>query len=259
MSGLLQELIDHIIDHVDDRKSIRACSLVCSKWSVRSRKHLFQKINFATPEALSRWCARTRPGPSGPSSFIDILYLSDGYHASPSSSWLRSSVLTNTASHFQSFSALRVLWILGWYMSADRLWSMLRSFGPSLKNVTHLTLTNLVVRPLTLAVFVSHFPRLDELFISTIHKFPEMPGDTSDLHRQSHADIVPTHPRGGLVASGFSQLPKEIFEAIALLEPQFRRVTLTHDSNYPCHYRSLIEACAGSLEELSIFAAGTSE
>jgi len=56
MSRLPQELIDRIIDHVDDRKSLKACSLVCSRWSHRSRKHLFTQVEFASkgPATLVR-------------------------------------------------------------------------------------------------------------------------------------------------------------------------------------------------------------
>ena len=49
MPELPQELIDRIIDHVDDTTSLKACSLVCSQWSPRSRKHLFVQVEF-TPQ-----------------------------------------------------------------------------------------------------------------------------------------------------------------------------------------------------------------
>ena len=77
-----------------------------------------------------------------------------------------------------------------------------------------------------------------------------------------HVDIVPTHPRGEFSASGASmfQAPKEIFEGITLLEPRFRRVTLAYGSyDTWWDYWPLVEACAGSLEELHILATATGE
>jgi len=264
MSGLPQELIDHIIDYVDDRDSLKACSLVCSQWSARSQKHLFVRADFSSTRNLQRWCARIRPGPSGLSSFVEELSISE-YHPSstlPSPSWLHSPILSSAASHFRSFSALRVLEICRWRMSTGRVSSMLHSLGSSLKNVTHLTLHHVDVHPSTLAMFVSRFPCLNHLSISGF-PLPMTPDSTGGSHRRSRPDIVPTHPRGEFSVSGAwisLQAPKEIFEGITLLEPRFRRVSLTNVSQYAWRdYWPLIEACAGSLEELRILATPTGE
>ena len=249
MSGLPQELIDHIIDHVDDRDSLKACSLVRRQWSARSQKHLFVKIDFTSAD-LQRWCACIRPGPSGPSSLVENLVLS-GWSASPDPS-----TLPNVIFHLQSFSALRALMIWKWRMTADQVSSMLHSYGPSLKNVTRLTLWEIVVHPATLAMYVSHFPRLDDLSISTIY-LPRALGRTRDLHPEPYVGIVPTHPRGELCISGIPtcRVPQKVFEAIALLEPRFRRITLKHAKHNAWRdYWPLVEACAGSLEELHILA-----
>ena len=121
MSELPQELIDHIIDYVDDRKSLEACSLVSSQWSARSQKHLFVRVDFSSTRDLQRWCARIRPGPSGLSSFVEELSISEYHHSCtlPSPSWLHSSILSSAASHFRSFSALRVLEITRAIASAE--------------------------------------------------------------------------------------------------------------------------------------------
>ena len=134
MSGLPQELIDHIIDHVNDEKTLKACSLVCSQWSPRSRKHLFAQIELTVGD-LRRWCARTRSGSSGPSSLIEVLTVSEHHPSSTSSlTRLHSSILADAASHFQSFSALRALKVRRWRgMSVDCALLMLRSFGSSLE------------------------------------------------------------------------------------------------------------------------------
>jgi len=194
MSGLPQELIDRIIDLVNDRETLKACSLICSQWSPRSRKYLFAQVEFTSQTDLERWCARTRPGRSGLSPLVEVLTLS-GYHpsfTSPSSLWLRSSVsiLTDATSHFQSFSALRALEVQRWYMSTDRMPSILHSFSSSLENVTRLTLGDVTIRSPTLGMFVSHFPRLDNLSISAIRTLD----DTGDLYPGFRGEIVPTHP-----------------------------------------------------------------
>jgi len=263
MSGLPQELIDHIIDHVDDRDSLKACSLVCRQWSARSRKHLFVEVDFTSVGNLRLWCARIRPGPSGPSSLVETLVLSgfDFSSTSLSTSGLHQSTLSNAISHLQSFSALRVLMIWEWRMMADRVSSMLHSFGPCLENVTRLTLGQIIIHPEILAMFISHFPRLDDLSISTIG-LPRALGRARDPHREPHIRIVQTRPRGKFHASGIPacRVPKKVFEAITFLEPQFQRITLTH-VNYDAwrDYWPLLEACAESLEELHILANWTGE
>ena len=138
---------------------------------------------------------------------------------------------------------------------------MLHSFGSSLQNVTRLTLAQVVFYPSTLAMFVSHFPRLDHLSISGF-PLPTALDHTGDLHRWFRVVIVPTYPRGEFSTSGVSMLhtPKEILEGIILLEPRFRRVSLAYvDYDAWRDYWPLIEACAGSLEELYILATATGE
>jgi len=258
MSGLPQELIDHIIDHVNDGKTLKACSLVCNQWSPRSRKHLFAQIEFTMGD-LQRWCARTRPGPSGPSSLIEVLTVSEyrPSSTSPSPTRLRSSILADAASHFQSFSALRALEVRRWRgMNVDCALSILHSLGSSLENVTRLTLEKIAIHPSTLAMFVGHFPRLDNLSIPVIKILRTLEG-TSDLYSGFRGEIVPTHPRGKFSVSSLSvyQVPKGVFEAITLLEPRFHQVSLAHVGYYAWRdYWPLVEACAESLEELHILA-----
>ena len=266
MSGLPQELIDLIIDHTYDRNSLKACSLVCSQWSARSRKCLFVRVDFTSIRDLQRWCARIRPGSSGPSSLVEDLCLTE-YRSSfmvPSPPSFHSSILSNAAPHLRSFSALRVLGVRRWHMSSiDRVSSMLHSFGSSLENVTRLILTNVGFHSSTLAMFVSHFPRLDDLFISGFRLYPPTVDRTGDLDHGFCVDIVPTHPRGEFSASNVPmslQTPEEIFEGITLLEPRFRRVSLVYVSYKAWRdYWPLIEACAESLEELHILATATGE
>jgi len=262
MSGLPQELIDRIIDQVDDRISLRACSLVSSRWSPRSRKHLFAQVELASINDLRRWCARIRPGPSGLSSLVEHLTLSESHppSTSPSPSWLHPSILTNAAPHFQSFSALRALEVRRWCMTTDRTSLVIHSLGSSIKNVTRLTLGDVTVHPSTLTMFIGHFPHLDNLSISTVRLAMTLEG-TGDSHREFRGEIVPTHPRGKFSASGIPmyQVPM-VFKAITLLKPRFYRITLDFDIYGSWRkYWPLVKACATSLEELQILTDATSE
>jgi len=258
MPGLPQELIDRIIDHVRDRTSLKACSLVCSRWSPRSRKHLFVQVEFASQRDLERWCACIHPGPLGLSSLVRCLFLSKDPESSSSFPWLHSSVLSDAASHFQSFSALQAFGMLQWDLSADRVSSMFHSFGSSLENVTILILGDVIVHPSILTTFLSHFPRLYDLTISAI--LYGTLGGTVDLGHEFRADIIPTHPHGRLSISHMvtNQESKWVFDAVILLEPRFHRVALAHVTYDGWRdYWPLIEACAESLEGLSIFAGAT--
>jgi len=203
MSRLPQELIDRTIDDIDDRTSLEACSLVCSRWSPRSRKHLFTQVKFASRRDLQRWCACIRPGPSGPSSLVEYLTLSENHFSRiPSSSWTDSSAstITDAAPHFQSLSTLRVLEVRRWYMGTTRVVSMLYSFGSSLENVTRLTLRDVIVQfihPSTLRMFFGHFPRLDDLSISAINPYTaRVSRHLREVNSAIRSEIVPTHPRG---------------------------------------------------------------
>jgi len=266
MSRLPQELIDRTIDHVGDRKSLKACSLVCSRWSHRSRKHLFTQVKFASQRDLQRWCACIRPGPSGPSSLVEHLTLPKNYcsHTLPSSSWLHSlmpSTITDAASHLQSLSALRALEVPRWCMCTTCVASMLHAFGSSLENVTRLTLRDVVVQvihPSSLRMFFDHFPRLDDLSISVINLFTvRLSRHLRGVDSAIRSEIVPAHSRGEFSAY---QMPGGVFKIITLLEPRFHRVALVCDSYKSwSDYWPLVEACAGSLEELHILANSTGE
>jgi len=262
MFRLPQELIDRTIYHVDDRTSLEACSLVCSRWYPRSRKHLFAQVEFASKRDLQHWCACIRPGPSGPSSLVEHLTLSEGYPPLPRSPpWIVSSTVIDAAPHLQSLSALRALEVRRWCTSTTSVVSMLHFFRSSLRNVTRLTLRNVVVQaihPSTLTMFFGHFPCLDDLSISVINPYTvRLISLFREVGPAICSEIVPTHPREEFSAY---QVPGKVFKIITLLEPRFHRVILDCDSYKSwSDYWPLVEACAGSLEELQILANSTGE
>jgi len=259
MSRLPQELIDKIIDQVYpwDRRALGACSLVCSQWSSRSRKYLFIQVELYSPTDLERWCAHIRPGPQGPSSLVEDLSLLDGrlsMSAPDGTSWFQSSVLSKATTHLRSFSGLRALRIMGWDTVAVSTLIMLRHFDPLPETVTRLTLERMFISPVALLTFISRFPHLDHLFISTIKNHWKV-DDTGGLLHESHGSIVPTHPHGEFTAFEVGRFdePEKIFGGIALLEPQFRRVAFRFIlCNMWRSFWPVVEACAESLEELVI-------
>ena len=262
MPRLPQELIDHITDYIHpwDTRTLIACSLVCTQWSVRNRKHLFMQVELCSQGDLERWRAHIRPGPSGPSSFVEDLSLLDS-SISMSSPWQRHphvpliqpSTLSNATSHLQSFSRLQALRIVGWDTFAVEAPLMLHHLGPLPQTATRLTLRRIYIYASAFATFVSHFPRLHDLSISTL-KRPRGADGTTALDREPCSSIVPNHPRGEFRVSQMRfDEPEDIFRGITLLEPRFRRVTLEDAScNQWRIFWPIVEACAGSLEELEI-------
>ena len=266
MSGLPQELVDQIIDYVNacDRGSLRACSLVCSQWAARSRKHRFAQVKFSSEYSLQRWCSCIRPGPLGPSSLVQDLFISEHYPPSKSYSpapWLRPAVFYQAGPHLESFSGLRVLEIEGWDMPVEIVRSALLFFGSSCKNVTRLALGHVFVQPSTLAMFVSNFPRLNDLSILDVRR-SETRGRDDDLYRGFFTEIAPNYPRGEFRARYIWRMdePKAVFKAITLLKPRFRKVSFGSVANGAWQdYWPLVKACGEALEELRIHATATGE
>ena len=139
--------------------------------------------------------------------------------------------------------------------------SILRSLGPSCENVTCLTLGDVVVDPQTLAMFLTHFPRLNDLSIYSII-LPSADDGSGGWDGGFHADVVPIHPRGEFYESGVAMFrdSKGFYKSITLLEPRFRKISLRH-YGYDMwrDYWPLLKACGGSLEELHILVTTTSE
>lgn len=70
-----QELFDHIIDYAPHERVLRTYSLVCRRWSIQSRSHLFRDIAFRKPGSLDRWCKVIAPTIDGPSRHVKDLHI----------------------------------------------------------------------------------------------------------------------------------------------------------------------------------------
>lgn len=78
---LPQEIVDKIVDEIaldecgdvrDQARNMKMFSLISSKWLHRSRRHLFQTMEF-TSDNFKTWCKTVRPGVDGPSPHITHL------------------------------------------------------------------------------------------------------------------------------------------------------------------------------------------
>ena len=222
------------------------------------------KVVLRSTADLERWCAYIHPGPSGPSSLVEYLSLFSPVSMSHPSgapwtlpsceTWIQPPILSSAAAHLRSFSGLRALEITGWDTLAVEVSSVLHYFAPSSENITRLTMKRTFIRSSAFVTFVSRFPRLHYLSISTF-KRPWGADGVGDLHPESHGSVVPTHPRGEFSALEIARFdePEKVLGGIALLEPWFRRVTLMYAScDQWRFFWPIMEACAGSLEELEI-------
>lgn len=279
MSRLPQELVDDIISRIyhHDTSTLRACSLVCSQWSARSRKSLFTAVQLGSQSELELWCARIRPGASGPSSLVEDLSLVDchlsmstpyapkagwdfsGGWTQPSAAWIQPSNLSKATRHFQSFTGLQALEIVGWDTFVDQVPLMLHCFGPHSDKVTRLTLSRIFIHQSALVTLIGHFPNLNYLSVSDLRPHWREDG-TGESHGKSYGSIVPTHPCGEFsVLTTRIDEPENLFRGIALLEPRFRRVILRSQYRMWRDFWPLMETCAGFLEELELSTGSTGE
>ena len=113
---LPQEIVDKIVDEIalegsretrDQTRDMKSFSLVSSKWSRRSRSHLFRSLEITSNSFLA-WCSDVRPGNDGPSRHITSIrykpWCSEAERSTgPSESLARS------PSHMSAFTCLRTL------------------------------------------------------------------------------------------------------------------------------------------------------
>jgi len=135
---------------------------------------------------------------------------------------------------------------------------MLCHFSPLPENVARPTLRRSFVDSSTLTAFISRFPRLHDLSVSTLES-PRKASGIVDSSGGPHSRAVPSHPRGEFSAWDMKfDEPEKVFAVIALLKPRFRRVTIKHASYDQWRiFWPIVEACAGSLEELEILRAAS--
>ncbi|KAF9646670.1 hypothetical protein BDM02DRAFT_2983653 [Thelephora ganbajun] len=74
-----QELFDRIIDYAEYKDEVlKSYSMVCKRWSVRSRSHFFKILQICQPIDLDRWCKRIPPTTDGPSKHVKDLWVQFG-------------------------------------------------------------------------------------------------------------------------------------------------------------------------------------
>jgi hypothetical protein len=65
MSSLPPEIVDLILDHLrDEPTALKTCCVVSKSWTLRTRKHLFARVEFYAPESHTELWKKTIPDPS---------------------------------------------------------------------------------------------------------------------------------------------------------------------------------------------------
>ena len=177
------ELIDHImimiIDLVNDRETLEACSLV-SLWpetSIRtSRIHHRGPATLVCPDlprTVGAILPRRGSDPIGVPSLVRVTFAN------------LASLINLHRCRFSFPVLFRASGAGGSEMARHEchcVSSVLHSFGSSLENATRLTLRKVTIHPSTLAMFVGHFPRLDDLSVSVVNVLRMLEG-TGDLYQ----------------------------------------------------------------------------
>jgi hypothetical protein len=73
-----QEIFDHIIDYAPRKDALITFSLVCKRWSIRSRSHLFSGLMLYKRDSLDEWCKTISPTIDGPSRHVRNLNIQTG-------------------------------------------------------------------------------------------------------------------------------------------------------------------------------------
>ena len=241
-----QELVDEVIDNLNNPRDLRACSLVSSKWVERSRCRLFANVALNTWN-FDKWRRNISPGSDGISAYVRSLAL----RQAKSIVSLEPETLMGIMDHLTSFRRLNVLLIQD--ANFDDLFdkpSLIQCFGHFGDSVKSLHLHGIRTDMSTMLFFISLFPNLDHLTIS------------SPIVSSGETKVPKGAPplRGTLRLSGLGVKSTSLLQGILLIPLELEEISVTHsqitDSGV---LNKLIEACAPTLKkvELAYLAPGT--
>jgi hypothetical protein len=157
-----QEIIDEVIDDLDfDFRTLKSTSLVRKSWTHRSRRRLFQFLQFNSLRQLEQWSTSISSDPEGIASYPRFVHL---FHDTPKS-WVEPTNLDKFYSHFRSFSGAERLVIAGLATAKFDATSTPRYFGNFAATVRSLELRTAVGTIASLFSFIRAFPFVDDLTI----------------------------------------------------------------------------------------------
>ena len=233
-SSLPPEILDLILDHLyDEPTTLRACCLVSKSWVPRTRRHLFDRVDFHPPIILLESWMKTFPDPfkspacySRSLNFCHLRFPDDTafLDACP---WVRS---------FNQIVNLEVT-TFQWRFPFPQLCGL----SPALKSLT------LTLPVATLSEFldlICSFPLLEDLSMLS----PRFHAEGTD-----ELDTPPTSPKftGSLFLSdGDSNLMRGLMLLPGGL--RFSKVSVSYDFENGDWVKELVSACSNTLESLCV-------
>lgn len=234
-----QELVDEVIDNIDNPRDLRACSLVSSKWLERSRHRLFANVALNTWN-FDQWRRNITPGPNGISAYVRSLAL----RQARSIISLEPETLMGVMDHLTSFRRLKVLLLQD--VNFDDLFdgpSLTRCFGHFGVSVKSLHLHGIRTDMSTMLFFITLFPNLDHLTVSS----PILSSGETEVPKG-------VHPlRGTLRLSGLGATSSTVLQGILLIPLHLEEISVTHSRiTNPGVLNRLIETCARTLVKVEL-------
>ena len=160
------EILDLIVDHLHDKPTtLRASCLVSKSWVPRTRKHLFDQVNFSPRGSTPESWMQTFPDPSNsPARYTRTLYLSDikvvATAISDALPWIRA---------FNNIVNLRVNPVERRY-GHQISFTQFHGISPTLKSIN---LSYNLVQPSEVLDLVCSFPLLEDLTLFSVTPRPK--------------------------------------------------------------------------------------
>lgn len=243
-----QELVDEVIDNLNNPRDLRACSLVSSEWLDRSRHRLFANVALNTWN-FDQWRTNIPPGPNGISAYVRSLTL----RQARSIVSLEPETLMGIMDHLTSFQQLKALLLHDVnFDDAFDAPSLSRCFGHFGVSVKSLHLHGIRTNMSTMLFFISLFPNLNHLTISS----PILSSGETEVPK----GVLPL--RGALRLSGLGATSSALLQGILLIPLHLEEISVTHSQIADSWVLNrLIETCAPTLKkvELTHLTSGTCE
>jgi len=236
---LPQELVDEVIDNLNNPHDLRACSLVSSKWLEGSRRKLFASVSLNTWN-FDQWQRNITPGPDGISAYVRSLAL----RQARSIISLEPETLMGIMDHLTSFQRLKALLLqdVNFDFFFDGL-SLTQCFGHFGVSVKSLHLHGVRTDMSTMLFFISLFPNLDHLTISS----PIL----SIREREARKEALPL--RGTLQLIGLGATSSTLLEGLLLIPLHLEGLSVTHSKIADSMVLNrFIEACAPTLKKIEL-------
>ena len=234
-----QELVDEVIDNLNNPRDLRACSLVSSEWVDRSRRRLFADVALDTWN-FDQWRRNVPPGPNGISAYVRSLTLRQGRSIVS----LEPETLMGIMDHLTSFQRLKTLLLHD--VNFDDLFdgpSLTQCFGHFGVSVKSLHLHGIRTDMGTILFFISLFPNLDHLTISS----PVLSSGKTGVPK----GVLPL--RGALQLSGLGATSSALLHGILLIPLNLEEISVTHSQIAdPGVLNRLIETCSPSLKKVEL-------